>query len=329
VKALTFSAHPQEVDMTQASQSRTAKQDPGSTQRDHRGRSFTNSKAGTLRNLLVAAAMTLTAADAVAGPLPYGTSQQTAKLPSGTSLEIFTYRPDGCETSSMLLVFHGLHRNVAGYRDHARALADANCMLVVAPLFDKERFPGWRYQLGGIVERREVKDQRQWTGNLVLELVEWVKRKEGRCLEYSMIGHSAGGQFLSRLAAFVPTEAHRIVIANPSTYVAPTLRVGAPFGLGQVYDGKTAQAELRRYLAQPVTIFLGGDDVGDQDLNETAAAMAQGATRLERGRNIYRQANTLAAAQNWAFNWRLVELPGVGHSARKMFSSRQAQDALK
>jgi hypothetical protein len=57
--------------------------------------------------------------------------------------------------------------------------------------------------------------------------------------------------------------------------------------------------------------------------------MAQGATRLERGRNIYRQANTLAAAQNWAFNWRLVELPGVGHSARKMFSSRQAQDALK
>jgi len=312
--------------MTEASKSRT---DPRQTPRDHRGRSSGNRKAGALRNLVVAAAMTLTAVDATAGPLPYGTSQQTATLASGTGLDIFSYRPDRCRTSSLLLVFHGLHRNAPGYRDDARALADANCMLVVAPLLDKERFPSWRYQLGGIVERGQVQSRRQWTGNLVLELVDWVTWKEGRSLEYSMIGHSAGGQFLSRLAAFVPTQARRIVIANPSTYVVPTLRVGAPFGLGGVYDDTTAQAELRRYLAQPVTIFLGGDDIGDQDLSETPPAMAQGATRLERGLNIYHQASSLAAAQHWAFNWRLVELPGVGHSARKMFGSWQAQAALK
>jgi hypothetical protein len=31
---------------------------------------------------------------------------------------------------------------------------------------------------------------------------------------------------------------------------------------------------------------------------------------------------------SWKFNWRLVELPGVGHSARKMFSAPQAFEAL-
>src|SRR5262245_13469800 len=282
---------------------------------------------GLICRLAAAAMSLLTAANADAGTFPTGAAHQTAML--STKLEIFTYRLDHCRVSSLLLVFHGLHRNAAGYRDDVRALADANCMLVVAPLFDEQRFPSWRYQLGGIVERHAVQDSRQWTGNLVLELVEWVRQQEGRRLDYFMLGHSAGGQFLSRVAAFVPTDARRIVIANPSTYVAPSPRVAAPFGLGGLYDDAAAQTALRRYLAQPVTIFLGDADVGDNDLNETPAAMAQGATRLERGLNIYKQAEALATSHHWAFNWRLVELPGVGHSAAKMFSSPQARAALR
>jgi hypothetical protein len=282
----------------------------------------------TLRRFAIAAAFALTAADAMAQPLPYNASQQTAVLPSA-SLEIFTYRPNHCRVTSLLLVFHGLHRNAPGYRDDVRAIADANCMLVVAPLFDQERFPVWRYQLGGIIHGHQVQDPAQWTGNLVLELVEWVRKRESRRLDYSLIGHSAGGQFLSRVAAFVPTEARRIVIANPSTHVAASLQVAAPFGLGGLYDDATALAQLRRYLQQPVTIFLGEADTGDQDLNETGPAMAQGETRLQRGVNIYEQARLLAAAQNWPFHWRLVVLPGVGHNALKMFSSQQALVALK
>jgi pimeloyl-ACP methyl ester carboxylesterase len=281
-----------------------------------------------LWHLAVAAVLSLSTANASADPLPHGSSQQTAKLAS-TSLEVFTYRPPRCEISSLLLVLHGLHRNAAGYRDDARPLAEANCMLVVAPLFDEERFPTCRYQLGGIVEKHQIQEPRQWTGNLVLELVRWVRQKELRQLDYFMIGHSAGGQFLSRLAAFVPTQARRIVIANPSTYVAPSLQIAAPFGLGGVYSGDAAQAHLLRYLAQPVTFLLGDEDTGDEELNQTSRAMAQGSTRLERGLNIYNQARMLAAAKHWTFNWRLVEVPGTGHNARKMFSSSQALVALK
>jgi hypothetical protein len=82
-------------------------------------------------------------------------------------------------------------------------------------------------------------------------------------------------------------------------------------------------------LEQPVTIFLGEDDIGDKDLNETPAAMAQGKTRYERGLNVYREAGKIATDRGWRFNWRLVEIPGVGHSARRMFSSPLAREALR
>jgi hypothetical protein len=144
-----------------------------------------------------------------------------------------------------------------------------------------------------------------------------------------MIGHSAGGQFLSRVAAFVPTKAKRIVIANPSTYVLPNLTTMAPFALGGVYSAGAGEAELQRYLELPLTIYLGQEDTGDEGRNDSAEAVAQGETRYERGRNAYQAGRDLARSRGWAFNWRLVELPGVGHSARKMFAAPQAAAALR
>jgi pimeloyl-ACP methyl ester carboxylesterase len=281
------------------------------------------------RTIAIAAVLlVMVASGATAEPIPRGESQQTADI-EGTKLVVFTYRPETCAEPSLLLVFHGLNRNAKSYRDAARSLGDRNCMLIAAPLFDAERFPTWRYQRGGIAEGRTIQPSREWTGKFVGKLADWVRESERRTLEYYLIGHSAGAQFLSRVAAFTPTRARRIVVANPSTYVAATLDVDAPFGMGRLYDAATAQSQLRRYLAQPVTIFLGEDDTGDENLNESPAAMAQGKTRLERGMNVYRDANATAASRGWLFNWRLVVLPGAGHSARKMFASPQALDALK
>jgi hypothetical protein len=48
----------------------------------------------------------------------------------------------------------------------------------------------------------------------------------------------------------------------------------------------------------------------------------------QRGLNVFNAAKTLAQTRGWTFNWRLVELPGVGHSARKMFAAPQASEAL-
>lgn len=262
-----------------------------------------------------------------ASPIRAGAGQYTVTV-SGVSMAMFTYRPSHCSKPDLLLVFHGLSHNANGYRDHARSLADRLCMIVVAPLFDEKRFPVWRYQGGGIVDHGVVQPSNAWTGNAVLGIVDWVRRTEGRNVDYYLLGHSAGGQFLSRVAAFVPTEAKRIVIANPSTYVFPSL-TKAPYGFGGVYSANDNAAELRRYLALPLTIFLGLEDTGDEERSDSPGAVAQGETRLDRGRNAYRAARDLARSRGWAFNWRLVETPGVGHSATKMFATREAVAALR
>lgn len=257
-----------------------------------------------------------------------GTGQQTVNL-NGTRMEVFTYRPAQCSDPSLLLVFHGATRDAENYRDYARLLADRLCMLVVAPLFDRKRFPSWRYQRGGIVnEAGAVQNSRDFTGRLVPDLVDWVRQQEGRNLPYSLIAHSAGGQFLGRLAAFVPNEAKRIVIANAGTYVLPSLTVDAPYGLGKVYAAADGENALRRYLQQPLTIYLGEGDDQDDDRNNTTQARAQGTSRHARGLNTFNAARSLAQARGFPFNWRLLELPGVGHDARKMLAAPQAAEAL-
>jgi len=261
-----------------------------------------------------------------AEPFPSGKGEQLIKL-QGENLKVFTYRPN-CREPSLLIVLHGKGRNADEYRDWARPLADQHCFLVAAPQFDSKRFPTWRYQHGGVAQRGEIQDAKERTGHMVVELAERVRTLEGRKIPYSLIGHSAGGQFLSRLAAFVPTEAQRIVIANPGTHVFPDLKVKAPFGFGAVYPKEAAEAQLRRYLGQPVTIYLGQEDT--EDLDEVAtAAMPQGATRYERGLNAFKAAQSLAQSRSWAFNWRLVETPGIGHKAEKMFAAKEAWEALK
>lgn len=263
---------------------------------------------------------------ALSDPIPNGPGEQTVTL-GALDFRVFTYRPEGCRDPSLLLLFHG-DGGVPRYRDYARPLADKACMIVVAPRFDKARFSGALYQRGGLVDKKALRPQSEWTIHVVTALADWA-RKETGIKEYSILGHSAGGQFVSRVAAFLPTEASRIVIANPSTHVMPSLDIDAPYGLGRVYSDDAAQEALRRYLAQPVTIYLGDADTNQDDLNTGREAMAQGKTRLERGLNVFEAGKQAAATRGWPFNWRLVRAPGVGHSGAKMFAAEQAIEALR
>jgi hypothetical protein len=259
-----------------------------------------------------------------------GSGQQTADL-EGVSLQVFTYQPTQCAVSGALLVFHGLERNAEAYRNYAIPLGQRLCMLVVAPLFDNARFPTWRYQRGGIVSGDgSVQPSQSWTVNLVPRLVSLIRRTQSRAnLPYSLIGHSAGAQFLSRVAAFAQDEATQTVIANPSTWVRPSLDIAAPYGFKGISDRAWGEVALRRYLATKLTVLLGQEDVGSRNLATSEEAEEQGSTRLERGQNVFREAEAAARQNGWAFNWHLAVVPGVGHSARTMFGSVQALDALR
>lgn len=269
-----------------------------------------------------------------AEPYPEGKSRRVASI-NGEDIELFAYKPANYAGGPVLLVLHGLGTNATGYRDYAIPLADQLGFLVIAPLFDRKRFPVWRYQTGGLVRDQraaelKVEPQNQWVGQTFLAIIESARKAEGKPdLGYALIGHSAGGQTLSRFAAFMPHEARRIIIANPSTHLWPSLDERFPFGFGGLPAALANENALRRYLAQPVTLLLGtADNKRDRDLNVSEGADRQGANRLERGHNVFNAARDLAAQKGWPFAWQLIEVPDVGHSARLMLGSPRVAEAL-
>jgi poly(3-hydroxybutyrate) depolymerase len=245
------------------------------------------------------------------------------------AIEVFTYRPPSYDGGPLLVVMHGMDRNADEYRDRAVALADRFGALAVAPRFDHEQFPVEAYQRGGVTRDREPQPREEWTFQYIVEIVEEVRRREERPdMPYYLIGHSAGGQFLARLAAFLPGGAERIVAGNPGSLIFPTRDIPFQYGFGNLPDELSDDEALRAYLAAPLTLYLGTADTGDENLDQSEFAKRQGPTRIARGRACYEMGEALARERGWTFGWRLVEAEGVGHSSAALFQHDLAEEAL-
>jgi glycerophosphoryl diester phosphodiesterase len=270
---------------------------------------------------------------ALAGPsaIPAGANKiEVTAGPQQTSLEVFTYKPAAYHDGPLIIVIHGILRNADEYRDHAKEMGDRLGALIAAPHFEKERFPTESFQQGGVLHDGHVRAKDDWTFSRVSEVANEIRRRESRPeLPYYLLGHSAGGQFVERLAGFVDPGAARIVAANPGTHLFPTRDQRYPYGFGGLPEELSNDAALRRYLAQPLTLFLGtADTVVDEHLTVSPEANVQGAVRLERGRNMFEFARSLARERGWAFHWRLVEAEGIKHDHALMFNHPQEAAAL-
>ena len=167
-------------------------------------------------------------------------------------------------------------------------------------------------------------------------------------------GHSAGGQFVTRYE--MANRVHdtlgvqvRYVVANPSSYAYPdsTRPVTGkgkvdfgrfetrscdsydqwPYGLAgrSGYARKATADELRKQLvARPTTYLLGERDVRPVDgFDASCAAMAQGPTRLARGRAFAAYVNQRLGAHH------VVKIvPDCGHDAACMFTADSALSVL-
>ena len=281
-----------------------------------------------MRRLAILVATLLSLPTLLAKPLPVGSARFT--VATTDPIVAFTYKPAGYVDGPLLVVFHGVDRNAKEYRNHAIGMAEKFNAIVVAPQFDTRRFNSERYQRGGVMRNGKPQPQGQWTYAIVHSLVAQVRAKEGRPeMPYYLIGHSAGGQFLARMAAFSPGEASRIVVANPSSCLFPTRDLPYGYGFGTLPSHLSNDDALRAYLATPLTLYLGTDDtVAFGNFDDSPTAMKQGMSRVERGRACFAMARNLAAQRKWAFNWRKVETRGVGHSASQMFAAKEVELAL-
>ena len=248
----------------------------------------------------------------------------------GLKMEVFTYKPRSYRGRRMVFVFHGTLRNADEYRNDSERMAERFGALVVAPRFDSERFPNRKYHRGGILNEDGTATSRdEWTYPLIPLIAQEIQKREGKKLPYVLLGHSAGGQFLVRLAGFYDSGATRIVAANPGSDLFPTRDQPFGYGFGGLPASLSDDATIKAYLARPLVLYLGTADNGhDNDLDESPEAMAQGPGRLQRGKAAYAYAQKLAKEKGWRFNWRLVETPGVGHDHGKMFDAPEAKEAL-
>lgn len=264
------------------------------------------------------------------GPLPVGKSAVEAHFGADT-LKLFVYKPKNYSNGPLIMVFHGVLRNAEEYRDDSVEMGDRFGALIVAPLFDEKTFPKPRYQFGGVLVDGKATPRDEWTGEFVNRITALIRHRESRPeMPLYLIGHSGGGQFLIRVAAFVKTDARRIVAANPGTHVFPDRELPYPFGFGGLPEELQSDQQLKHYLAQPLTFFLGTDDTErDEHLDVTPPAEAQGKYRFERGKNAFAAGKKLAAAHNWPFGWKLVIADKIEHDHLKMFNSPQCAVALE
>ena len=258
-------------------------------------------------------------------------SGELTTVQRGITLSVFTYHPEGCLPQGLLFVFHGQNRNADDYRNYGRRFARRACLSVYAPRFDRERFRYWQYQHGGIVRKHIPQSPDEWTVSLVEDLVKWALEREGGSSKHVyLFGHSAGGQFLSRVTAYAPPQGvRRFVVANPSSHVWPSLDEPIPYSF-EGFPGwfPPPTLSLKKYLSLPVTIYLGSKDTRKRSLSRRAGAVRQGKNRLERGKNAFKAARALALEKGWEFNWKLMLAHVVGHSARRMLRAFEARDAF-
>ncbi len=265
---------------------------------------------------------------AFAGPETDGKDAFTLEI-RGKSIEVFTYRPKNFDGGRLIVVMHGMNRNARDYRDNAVTLGDRFGALIAAPAFDLGQFPVEAYQRGGVTRDSKPQPESEWTFRYVWDVVGEMRRREDRPgMECRLIGHSAGGQFLTRLAGFMPGDAARIIAGNPGNLLFPTHDMPFQYGFGGLPEALAGDDALKSYLAAPLTLYLGLDDTGTANLDMTENAMRQGATRIERGRACFRMGEALAREKGWPFGWRLVEAPGVAHDSKALFAHPQAAEAL-
>jgi poly(3-hydroxybutyrate) depolymerase len=266
-----------------------------------------------------------------AAPLPSGRGQIEITY-AGAPVALYTYKPAGYNNGPLLVVFHGVMRNADQYLEFAIPIADRLGMLLVAPRLDEGAFPEeeW-YQRGGVLAADgRVRPKEQWMFNVVGAIVADVRaREEKPALPYFLIGHSAGAQFLVRLAAFQPGEARRIVAGNAGSLLFPSPDHGFGYGLGGLPPELRDETMLRRYLAAPLTLYLGlGDTTPRRRFDASEAGMKQGPHRLARNRACFALAEAMAKERGWTFGWRKVEVPGIEHDAARMFAADAVEDAL-
>jgi hypothetical protein len=233
---------------------------------------------------------------------------------SGPAIDVVTYRPPEWRPDMpVVIVLHGINRNLSYTLETWEPLADRYGFMVVVPHFGDRDFPGsFGYGQGSVRDGRVPPDSAY---NAIAPVFAEVRQRYHLTREgYRLFGHSAGAQFVHRFLYFHPdAPVERAVISMAGWYTLPDLRADWPYGLNGT---AVSNADLRRIMALDVVLQVGSQDrQRDENLRASHEADAQGRNRVARGFNYYEMMQDRANALGSPFNWRFVIVPEAGHDS--------------
>jgi poly(3-hydroxybutyrate) depolymerase len=136
-------------------------------------------------------------------------------------MEVYTYRPRKCDSRCpMVFVMHGAKRDASNYLRHWETIADGQGLILIAPTFLQKHWPkAAGYNLGDVAGQP---DREKWAYSAIEHLFDEVRDGQAG---YTIFGHSAGAQFVQRMALLRPdNRATVMVAANPGWYAMPAWR---------------------------------------------------------------------------------------------------------
>jgi pimeloyl-ACP methyl ester carboxylesterase len=282
-----------------------------------------------------------------------GSCLERLPLGDGAALPIYrSYALDhAAAVTTAVIVVHGTGRNADDYYDSIAQNADAQTE-VIAPWFqtddDDPRSGDAYWANGGDTSWKDGGDALYPDGLSSFAAMDRLlavlndKQEFPHLTRITIVGHSAGGQFVQRYAAGgeVPAATPtRFVVANPSSYLylspeRPDSTDGCSgyndykYGLDHLNDYMAAGGPdmiKQRYTSRPVTYLLGEDDIyQNHSIDDSCEAQAQGENRLARGENYA----AMIASQYPSAPHAQVLGPGVGHDYEKMFDSDQGKAVI-
>lgn len=219
----------------------------------------------------------------------------------------------------------GTMRNAEDYARGWRAFCDQSVVLV--PEFTRTDWPGSRqYALGNVTRGRSEGRGRNprhcWSFTVVEEIHRGARRHFGVEDEgFVLWGHSAGAQFVHRMALFCPdAPVHAYIAAGAGWYTVPDPAIAFPYGLGDAPVAFTSQ-DIAAFAAQPLTLMRGTHDTErDAHLKTSPEAEQQGANRYERAGYMLRKGH----AADPRCGWRLLDVSGAAHEPTKMAAAAQS-----
>lgn len=203
--------------------------------------------------------------------------------------------------------------------------AEAHGYILLVPTFNQEDFSsrlgdhalsGYRGLFG-----REIGAD-EW----LIRLVNAYHRAYGSANEqFSLYGHSAGGQFVGRFLVTHPEAVKKAVITSAATYPQPTTELAWPFGMGELHadiewDSDTIKRvdvvpDEQKWLAAtqvPLTVIVGLNDTAE--LPSSLIPGQKGNNRYIIAGNWVQDMAAFAEAHGLESQSELAIVPGRGHS---------------